>query len=168
MLMSVSTVGQADAELIAQLGEAVREEPIDVVLTVPTDGELPPLPPNVRLARFVPHGPLIDRVSLVACHAGNGIVTRAACAGVPLLLFPDGRDRFQVARGATEAGLAITIDRAGLEATAVRGAIRALLDDPAYAQRAAEIARAAAGYNAATAAAEFAERLVTQQLEPMR
>lgn len=160
ILASVSTVGQADTELILTLAEAARNEDVDVVATIAPAHDLPELPPNVRLAPFVPHSALIDRVSLVACHAGNGTVTRAACAGVPLLLFPDGRDRFQVARGAAAAGVAIVIERARCDATVTRQAIRMLLDDPQYARRASKLAQVAGAYTAAATAASQIEALL--------
>ncbi len=166
ILASVSTVGRADAQLISTLAEAVRDEPVDVVLTVPVDGEVPPLPDNVRLAQFVPHSALIERVSLVICHAGNGVVTRAACTGVPLLLFPDGRDRFEVARGATEAGIAITVDRDHCDTTTTRQAIRTLLKDGHYSRRATELARTATNYTAAATAATAIEQLLQQPTAP--
>ena len=165
VLASVSTVGRADAELVAVIAGAVEREDLDVVLTVPSYGELPDLPENVRLAGFVPHSALLERVAVALCHAGNGIVTRAACAGVPLLLFPDGRDRFEVARGAVAAGVAITLPRDGLSASRTRASIRTLLDEPRYRLSATALAEAARKYSAATDAAdrveELAERRVT-------
>lgn len=160
ILASVSTVGRTDTQLISALAEAVRGEPVDVVFTVPVDGEVPPTPENVRLAKFVPHSALIERVALVICHAGNGVVTRAACAGVPLLLFPDGRDRFEVARGAAEAGFAIVIDRDHCDAATTRRAIRSLLDKPDYLRRARQLAQAATNYAAPATAAAAIEALL--------
>ena len=160
LLASISTVGTADTHLVAALGAAVAGEDVDLVLTVPVDGDLPELPPNVHLAGFVPHGALIERASAVLCHAGNGIVTRAACAGVPLLLFPDGRDRFEVARGAVAAGIAISVEREQLDAEGARIAIRALLRKPAYRLRARELAGAARTYDTAGHSANLVETLV--------
>lgn len=165
ILASVSTVGQADAQLIAALAEAVQDDGIDVVLTVAAEGEVPALPRNIRLARFIPHSALIDRVALVACHAGNGVVTRAACSGVPVLLFPDGRDRFEVARGATAAGVAIVIERDSCDAAATRQAIRTLLEDPDYSRRASQLAQAAGTYTAAETAASHIEALLQRSAD---
>lgn len=160
VLASVSTVGTVDAELAAVVGEAVAGEEVTVVLTVPTEGQLPPLPRNVRAVPFTPHGALLPRVAAVVSHAGNGTVTRAACAGVPLLLFPSGKDQHEVARGAAAAGIALVLDREHAGPAHVRAALRRLLDEPGFRQRSRHIAGEAAGYDAAATAGDAVERLL--------
>jgi UDP:flavonoid glycosyltransferase YjiC (YdhE family) len=160
VLASVSTVGAADAELATVVGEAVAGEEVTVVLTVPTNGRLPPLPANVRTLPFIPHGALLPRVAAVVSHAGNGTVTRAACAGVPLLLFPGGKDQHQVARGATAAGIALALDRAEADPAHVRTALRRLLNEPSFHEQAQRVARDAAAYDAPATAADAVARLL--------
>jgi UDP:flavonoid glycosyltransferase YjiC (YdhE family) len=161
VLASVSTVGATDAQLVREVGEAIGGEDLDAVLTVADAGALPPLPENVRVVQFMPHGALLPRVAAVVSHAGNGTVTRAACAGVPLLLLPDGKDQFDVARGAAAAGIALVLDRAETGATHVRSALRKLLDEPGFRTRAHRVAERAARYNAAATAADAVERFLT-------
>src|SRR5215217_2009257 len=160
VLASVSTVGAMDAQLVREVGQAVDGEDLDVVLTVAAAGALPPLPENVRIVRFIPHGVLLPRVAAVVSHAGNGTVTRAACAGVPLLLLPDGKDQFDVARGAAAAGIALVLDREDADATRVRITLRTLLDEPEFRTRARQLAQRAAHDDAAATAAEAVERLL--------
>lgn len=160
VLASVSTVGAADAQLAAAVGQAVTGEDIDVVLTVAAAGTLPPLPANVRAVPFIPHGALLPHVSAVVSHAGNGTVTRAACAGVPLLLLPGGRDQPQVARGAAAAGIALVLDRERADAARVRSALRTLLQDTRYLVRARALARRAGHYDAPATAADAIEALL--------
>lgn len=159
VLASVSTIGAADRDLLAMLGDAVDGEDFDVVATIAASGELPPLPDNVRVASFVPHAALLPRVGAVLSHAGNGTATHAACAGVPMLLLPDGRDRFEVARGAVAAGVAIEIARDAVDADALRDALRRLLGDPGYRERAQVLAARASEYDAPRAAADAIEKL---------
>ena len=160
VLASVSTVGAMDAHLVREVGQAVDGKDLDVVLTVAAAGALPPLPDNVRIVRFMPHGALLPRVAAVVSHAGNGTVTRAACAGVPLLLLPDGKDQFDVARGAAAAGIALVLDREDADATRVRITLRTLLDEPEFRTRARQLAQRAAHDDAAATAAEAVERLL--------
>lgn len=162
ILASISTVGRADAELVAVIADAVDGEDVDIVFTVPADGDLPMLPTNVRLAGFIPHGALLEHVSVVLSHAGNGTVTRAACAGVPQLLFPDGRDRFEVARGAVAAGVAIALERDGLDAASTRLALETLLHETTYRQRSAAIAVAARTYDPAGSSADKIEAFINR------
>lgn len=164
VLASVSTVGAADAQLAAAVGQAVAGENIDVVLTVAADGTLPPLPANVRTMPFLSHGALLPHVSAVVSHAGNGTVTRAACAGVPLLLLPGGRDQPEVARGAAAAGIALVLDRERSDAARVRSALRTLLQDTRYLVRARALARRAEHYDAPATAADAIEALLAFRL----
>lgn len=160
VLASVSTVGALDAQLAAAVGEAVAADDVDVVLTAPVDGTAPPLPENVRTVPFVPHGVVLPHVDAVISHAGNGTVTRAACAGVPLLLLPGGKDQPHVAAGAAAAGVALVVDRDRADATQLRTAIRTLLDDDGFRNRTQALARRAARYDAAATAADAVERLL--------
>ena len=160
VLGSVSTVGAGDAQLAAALVEAVAGEDIDVVLTGAATATIPPLPENVRLVPFVPHGTVLPRVAAVVSHGGNGTVTRAACAGVPLLLLPQGKDQFEVARGAAAAGIAIALDRREAESRRVRTALRSLLYEPDFRTRARDLAQQATRYDAAAATAAAVEGLL--------
>jgi UDP:flavonoid glycosyltransferase YjiC (YdhE family) len=107
----------------------------------------------VRATGFVPHRHLLDRVSVGACHAGKGTVTRAARAGVPMLLFPHGRDQFQVARGAVNAGVAVAFDPGGWRHTDVRAAVLDVIGGDRHRRAAQDLAKAAARYDAAAAGA---------------
>ena len=160
VLASVSTSRQADADLIVSVGKAAERHGLDVIATIGAEHHLPELTPNVRVTGFMPHDALVRRVAIVACHAGNGTVTRAACAGVPLLLFPTGRDQFQVARGARMAGLAIELDPDHRDVLSVTEAMGELLDGDRYGRRAREFAREAQNYDAAAVSADRVEALI--------
>ena len=158
ILASVSTSWQGDAHLIGTLGQAAQAIGVDVVATVAAEHDLGPLPDNVRLTTFAPHAQLLTRVRVVACHAGYGTTTRAACRGVPLLLFPAGRDQFHVARGAVAAGLAIAMD-SGADVASVRVALDRLLTEPRYRDAARSLAQSAKLYDGARAAADLIEAM---------
>ena len=157
VLVSGSTSWQKDAQQVVTLGEAARSLGVDVVATVASEHRLPTLPDNVRVTTFVPHSLLMNRVSVIACHAGYGTTTRAACAGIPMLLFPTGRDQFHVARGAVAAGFAISLDQASDVAT-VRQALDRLLTEVRYRESARSLAHAATQYSGARVAADLIEQ----------
>lgn len=159
VLASVSTVGDGDRELVAGVAAAAESEDVDVILTAPEAHGMPTLPPNVRVTPF-PHGALLPRVAAAVSHAGNGLVTRAACAGVPLLLVPGGKDQPEVARGAAAAGIAIVLERTTADGGRVRDAIRTLLGDEGYRERARAIAARAREYDAPRTAADAISRVL--------
>ncbi|HET7311255.1 MAG TPA: nucleotide disphospho-sugar-binding domain-containing protein [Mycobacteriales bacterium] len=158
VLASVSTSRQNDVDLVVAVAEALADDPVDVIATIPVAHDLPTLPANVQVGGFVSHRQLLVRVSVVACHAGKGTVTRAACAGVPMLLFPHGRDQFEVARGAVAAGVAVAFEGVPPVAEA-RDVLHHLLDDAELRRRSSELAMVAARYDAAKASADLVEQL---------
>lgn len=74
------------------------------------------VPPNVRLAAWVPQAELLPHVDLVVHHGGSGTTLGAFGEGLPQLVLPQGADQFTNAAAVVEAGVG---DRLiGAEATA--------------------------------------------------
>ena len=86
-------------------------------------GELPSAP-NVRLERFVAHGPVLERTAAVVCHGGMSIVQKAIAAGVPIAAVPFGRDQPEVARRIKESGAGVAVPLKRLSAERLRVAVR--------------------------------------------
>jgi len=80
VLVTCSTEYQGDEELARVAVEALRDEPVRVLLTLADAyGEATiPAADNVRMERFVPHGQVLPHTDVVVCHGGMGIVTKAA------------------------------------------------------------------------------------------
>jgi hypothetical protein len=151
LLVSVSTVGQSDTGSLRDLALAAEDVGLDVVVTLPRDDAAPQLPPSVTCTGFVGHHLLLDRVALVASDAGNGTVTRAACAGVPQLLTPVGRDQFAVARGAVHAGVAVALRAADATPDTLRASLVEMSTERRFAERARRLAAAATRFDAPAA-----------------
>ena len=135
---------------------AVAELPVRVLLTVGRELDLdalPPAPENVRIERWVPQQDVLGHAAAALVHGGSGSTLGALAAGVPLVVMPLFADQPQNARRVAEvgAGVAVEPNRDDVDATVapLREAIRAVLDDPSYGQRARaladELARTARG-----------------------
>ncbi len=61
--------------------------------------------------RWLPHGSLLPRASVVVCHGGMGITQKALAHGVPVCTVPWGRDQLDVAVHVEEAGAGVTLAR---------------------------------------------------------
>ena len=109
--------------------EAFAGEPFDVVVTDRRrrPGQPRLRPPNVRVERFVPHSPVLDRAACVVCHAGMGITQKALAHGVPVVAVPFGRDQPEVARRVEVAGAGVRLP--------ARKLTRARLREPPFARR---------------------------------
>lgn len=126
VLVTCSTEYQADEELARVAVEALRDEPVRVVVTLADaydDTELPAAG-NVRVERFVPHSQVLDRAVAVVCPGGMGITAKAVARGVPVVAVPFGRDQPEVARRVSEAGVGVRLPRKRLDAARLRTAVR--------------------------------------------
>jgi MGT family glycosyltransferase len=99
VLVTTSSEFQRDARLVQTALDALREESVFVVATLPAgDPAELRVPDNARVERFVPHRPLLDRASVAVTHGGMGATQKALARGVPVCVVPFGRDQFEVAR----------------------------------------------------------------------
>ena len=161
VLVTVSSEYQDDGRLIATALEALRDEPVCVVVT--TLGADPAgfdAPPNARLERFVPHGPVIDRAVCVVCHGGMGITQKALARGVPVCIVPFGRDQLETARHVEVAGAGTRVPVQRLTAARLRAAVHQAIGRRPGAERMAAAFAAAGG---APAAADAFEALVGER-----
>lgn len=145
VLVSTSSEYQGDERLVRTAFAALADrEDLLVVATLPAAqaaGIAPP--PNGRVERFCPHGPLLARASAVVCHGGMGVTQKALAAGVPVCAVPFGRDQLEVARR-------VEVSGAGTRLVARRltpGRLRAAVDGAAA--RRAGAGRIAAAFAAA-------------------
>jgi len=105
---------------------------VDVLATVHLEGDpraLDPLPPNVRVERFVPQADVLDRVDVVVHHAGTGTMLSALARGLPQLVVPQGADQFQNTATLMRAGAGRCLIGGDVTPAAVADAVRALLGD---------------------------------------
>jgi MGT family glycosyltransferase len=101
VLVTTSSDPQADGQLPLAAMSALADEPVHVVATYPSgvpEGVV--APPNATVARFVPHGMVLDRAICAITHGGMGATQKALTRGVPVCVVPHGRDQFEVARRA--------------------------------------------------------------------
>ncbi|MDQ1700802.1 MAG: hypothetical protein QOF57_54 [Frankiaceae bacterium] len=158
VLVTASTAFQKDATLISTALEAFADE--DVALVVTTAAHDPAAftaPPNARLERFLPHGPIIERAACVVCHGGQGITQKALAAGVPACVVPFCRDQFDVARRVEMADAGVKLHHKRLSPKRLRSAVRATIGKRAGAGR---VARGFAAAGGSVAAADVVEELL--------
>ncbi|MBX7433031.1 glycosyltransferase [Mycobacterium sp. Y57] len=99
VLVTTSSVRQADEALVGAAVQALAGEPVHVVATSPAGGGAEVTRrPGLTLARFVPHSLVLDRAVCVITHGGMGITQKALRRGIPVCAVPFGRDQFEVAR----------------------------------------------------------------------
>lgn len=160
VLVTTSSEFQDDGRLVTTAFEALAKEPVYVLATVPAGdpGKFDP-PPNGRVERFVPHGPVLDRAVCAVTHGGMGATQKALQRGVPVCAVPFGRDQLEVARR-------VQVAQAGTRLTAKKLRSDRLRAEINRARGCGEGARrVAAGYAAAGGSTAAATAIETRLLD---
>ena len=157
VLVTCSTLFQNDRRLVEAACAAFAGARFDVVVTTAdVDPSGLDAPPNIRIERFLPHAPVLERSTCVVCHAGMGITQKALAHGVPVVVVPFGRDQPEVARRVEVARAGVRLPARKLNGATLRQAVQAAIPLRPGAER---IAAAFAGAGGAAAAADALEEI---------
>jgi MGT family glycosyltransferase len=155
VLVTTSSEFQDDGRLIQTAFDALADEPVAVVATLPAGDPTRFHPPaNAHLERFVPHGPVLDRAVCAITHGGMGATQKALARGVPVCVVPFGRDQLEVARRVEVAGAGTRLPASRLRPDRLRAKVRAAMAKAEGARRVAAAFAAAGGPSAAADAIE--------------
>jgi len=141
--------------------EALAGEPVRVVATTNKVVSKTPIevPPNAVLVDWLSYSQVMPQASLVICHGGHGTVARALAAGVPVLASPAIGDMAETAARVAWARVGASIPWRLRRPGPIRWAVRKLLSEPLFEERAGEIARWAERNDGGVRAAELVEAL---------
>ena len=95
---------------------ALTQLDADVLFTVGRQfdpADLGPLPPHVRVERWVEQTEVLGDVDAVVCHGGSGTLFGAIGAGVPVVVVPLFADQFENGRRVARAGAGLVVERPG-------------------------------------------------------
>ncbi|MBV8860982.1 MAG: glycosyltransferase family 1 protein [Mycobacterium sp.] len=162
VLVSTSSIRQADTVLGRTALQALAGEPVHVVATFPAG--VPrglPAAANATVCQFVPHGVLLDRACCVVTHGGMGTTVKALDRGVPVCVVPFARDQAEVARRVEVARCGIRLPAEKLTAPALREAVGRAMTMVDGARR------VAAGFAATGGVARGANLVERQLLRPV-
>jgi UDP:flavonoid glycosyltransferase YjiC (YdhE family) len=137
--------------------DALAPLPARVLVTIGNDrdpAELGPLPPNVRIERWVPQDEVLPRAAVVVCHGGSGTTLGALAYGVPLVVLPlFALDQWDNAAAVARVGAGVALGRERHTRRAIElpapdtldqlgGATLRVLEDDAYRRAAGHVADA--------------------------
>lgn len=100
-----------------------------------------PLSNNICIAHYAPYSQIFPRASVIIHQGGVGTTAQALKAGRPMLVMPYSHDQPDNARRVKHLGVAQVIQRKEYRPEAAARKIKALLEDTACSERAAEVAR---------------------------
>jgi MGT family glycosyltransferase len=162
VLVTTSSEFQDDGRLIQTAFDALAEEPVTLVATLPAGDPARFHPPaNAHVEHFIPHGAVLDRAVCAITHGGMGATQKALAHGVPVCVVPFGRDQFEVARRVEVADAGTRLPASRLRPDRLRAKVREAMTKTEGARRVAAAFAAAGGASAAADA--FERRLLVPQ-----
>jgi UDP:flavonoid glycosyltransferase YjiC (YdhE family) len=143
VLVSFST-GKAwdQRSRIERTAAALADQPVRAIFTtgLADVGAIPP-PPNARFTPSAPHRRILAGARATVTHGGHGTVMASLAAGVPLVCLPNpGVDQEALAARVEALGAGLALDGEHATAHEIRAAVEAVVLEPAFAARAAELA----------------------------
>jgi UDP:flavonoid glycosyltransferase YjiC (YdhE family) len=127
VLPTVRALAASDALVVVSTGG----RPIDVL---PDD-----LPPNVRVAEYLPYDRLLPEVDVVVTNGGYGGVQQALSYGVPLVVGGQTEDKVEVSARIGWAGVGVNLRTNTPTPAQVAEAVDRVLSDPGFRERARRI-----------------------------
>lgn len=117
---------------------AVADLNCDIIATLDAERLTIPIPDNVHAVGFVPLSELLPTCSAVIHHGGSGTRSTAEVHAVPQLMVAEGWD-IPRGRGIEAAGAGVCIAEQDLTAPLLRDSLRALLENPFFAEGASRL-----------------------------
>lgn len=163
---SLGTVFNTTTGVYPPIIEGLRDEPITLILTIGRDqdpAQFEPLPANVHVERYIPHSLLLPYCDLVITHGGFNTTMATLDAGLPMVIVPLAADQPINAQRCVELGVAQVIVPQQLTVTAVRDAVREVLQNARYKQQVAQVQAEMRALPGPEYVVSLLERLVVEQ-----
>lgn len=154
---------QNPSQLIGPTLQALAGDKSILVIAT-TGGPVPPaltvnLPANARVVPFLPYDRLLPKLHAMVTNGGYGSVNHALSLGVPLVVAGTSEEKPEIAARVAWSGAGINLATGQPTARQVGDAVRKVLGNSTYRQRAAVLREDFACYRALTGIAEALEAL---------
>jgi UDP:flavonoid glycosyltransferase YjiC (YdhE family) len=157
VLVTQGTIATDPRELLLPALEALRDEPVQVLAVTggPDPAALPRPPANARLERYVPFSAVMPRVS----DGGYGGLHYALADGVPLVVVGATDEKPELVARVNWSGVGVGIRMQRPRPERLRAAVRRVLAEPRFSQRAAAMRAEMAAYGGSARAVDLLEEL---------
>ncbi|XP_063244123.1 UDP-glycosyltransferase UGT5-like isoform X2 [Bacillus rossius redtenbacheri] len=107
-------------------------------------GSMPGQPSNVKIAKWMPQLEILSHPNVKAfiTHGGLMGTMEAAYFGVPMIVIPLFGDQYLNAQSYVQKGIAVQLDYGTIDKKTVSAALRAVLQEPSYAENARRVSKA--------------------------
>jgi MGT family glycosyltransferase len=164
VLVTQGTVANLTPELIQPTLDGLANEDVTVIAT--TGGKTAEemgirVPKNAHVVPFVPYTRLMPHVDAMVTNGGYGGVMIALTHGVPLVIGGTTEDKTEVSARVAYTGVGINLKTSTPAPEKVRDAVRRVLGEESYRQKAGMVQAALSGKDARKTAVALLERLAT-------
>jgi rhamnosyltransferase subunit B len=121
------------------------------------------VPESICIAEYAPYSRLFPQASLIVHQGGVGTTAQVLRAGKPMLVMPYSHDQPDNARRVRRLGVAKVIQRHRYHSYTAAHAIREMLAEPKYRERAAAIGAQVCGENGVKEACDALEQLALRR-----
>lgn len=139
--VTLGTIFNRAVRMFRSILEALRDEPLNVIVTIGHNGDrdaLGPQPDNVHIERYIPQSLLLPHCDVVVGQAGWSFVN-VLRHGLPILALPMGAIQFYHAQACLDCGAGRRLLPPEVTVEAIRAEVRTLLRDPSYRENAARV-----------------------------
>jgi len=168
VFVSMGTILYKTVDLFKTVIAALKDLDATVVLSIGrrlSAADLGEIPPHFIVANYVPQLELLQKTDVFITHGGMNSTSEGLYYGVPLVVIPQTSDQPMVGKQVADLGAGVMLDKHTLTADQLRRAVRKLLADSSYrdkAHRLGDSFRSAGGYVAAVDAVEAFKKKVLQ------
>jgi MGT family glycosyltransferase len=166
--LSLGSIFLGDRSFYARAAQASDGQPWQIVIRLGPHVAPPRSPANVLFVREQPQLALLRRASAMVSHGGVNSCVEALAAGVPLVLAPGEVDQADFAERVVRAGAGLRVERRTARAEQIRDALRRVLEEPAFRERAGRVAADFARCDAPRVSAALIERLAETRQPVLR
>ena len=136
---ALGTIAHAMPGIFELIIDALRDEDVELILAVGQDPDaFGPQSRNVHIEHYVPQTQMLPYCDVFISHGGFNSVKESLSCGVPLVVLPIMSDEPYSAERCQALGLGRAVGPAERSAETVRDAVRAVLSDSSYRERAEE------------------------------
>jgi MGT family glycosyltransferase len=160
VLINQGTIAKNYNDLIKPAIEALKDENM-IVLAVPIkEDEIHNLPENTYTEPFIPFGNILPFVDIMITNGGFGGTQNALAHGIPVVIAGATEDKMEVAARVEYTGAGINIRKSRPLPSDIKKAVKKIMSEPSYKQKAMELKAEYAKYDAPKLAVEYIEELI--------
>lgn len=161
VLVNQGTVAKNYDDLIYPAIEALKDENVIVILLVPVEnGNIDNLPEHIYVEPYIPFGNLFPHIDIMITNGGFGGTQNALAHGIPVIISGDTEDKMEVGSRVQYSGAGINIGTGKKTVKNIKKAVRTILSDSSFKQKAEELQTEFAKYNPSALTIKLLDELV--------